>query len=67
VKCEACKYEAWDSDNKFIKIVRVATIKKKDRDDNTYDEKVDVLDCPKCGTLKISTDHLPYLNEDEEE
>jgi len=67
MKCEACKYESWDFDNKFVKINLVATIQKKDRDDDTYDEKVDILACPKCGTLKISTDCLPYLNENENE
>ena len=67
MKCEACKYEGFEIDNKFIKINLVATIQKKDRDDDTYDEKVDILACPKCGVLMIHTNDLPCFYEDEEE
>ena len=45
MKCRACNFEDYDS--KFIKVNLVATIQKKDRDDDTYDEKVDILACPK--------------------
>lgn len=65
MKCKACSFE--DYDNRFIKVNLVATIQKKDRDDDTYDEKVDILACPKCGTLIIHADDLPYFNEDNEE
>ena len=66
MKCEACKYESRYRKTNFIKINLVATIQKRDRDDDTHDEKVDILACPKCGALMINANDLPYFNEEEE-
>jgi len=67
MKCEACKYDSSYRKTNFIKVNLVATIQKRDRDDDTYDEKVDILACPKCGVLMIHTNDLPCFYEDEEE
>lgn len=67
MKCEACKYESWEFDNKFIEVNIVATIQKKGIDNYPFNENVDILACPKCGTLIIHTDDLPYFKDSEEE